>query len=72
LDLHMFQGILETHTSSFTDLTNAVEEIPASIDQLNRNVEKLNQELVQMNRRLEDVEAIKTTLQELGKKNKIW
>ena len=72
LDLHMFQGILETHTSSFTDLTNAVEEIPASIDQLNRNVEKLNQELVQMNKRLEEVEAINTTLQDLKKNNKIW
>jgi len=72
LDLHMFQGILETHTSSFTDLTNAVEEIPASIDQLNRNVEKLNQELVQMNKRLEEVEAINTTLQGLKKNNKIW
>lgn len=72
LDLHMFQGILETHTSSFTDLTNAVEEIPASIDHLNRNVEKLSQELVQMNKRLEDIEAIKTTLQDLKKNNKIW
>lgn len=37
LDLNIFEGILETHTRSLTDLTKAVEKISDKIDDLARS-----------------------------------
>ena len=34
LDLNIFNGILETHTRSLTDLTKAVEKISDKLDEL--------------------------------------
>jgi len=36
LDLNIFQGILETHTRSLTDLSHAVEKISDKLDELSR------------------------------------
>ena len=70
LDLNMFQGILDSHTSSLTDLTDAVEDIPKSIERLDRNLEKMTQELTQIDKKLEDVAGTKLALQELNETNK--
>ena len=37
LDLNVFEGILETHTRSMTDLTKAVEKISDTLDDLAKN-----------------------------------
>ena len=37
LDLNVFNGILETHTRSLTDLTKAVENISETLDELAKN-----------------------------------
>lgn len=70
LDLRMFHGILETHTSSMTDLTHAVEQISRSVEHLSDQIERLpktvekNGEIVQAIQKLD--ETIKS------KENKIW
>ncbi len=37
LDLNVFNGILETHTRSFTDLTKTIEKISDTLDELAKN-----------------------------------
>jgi hypothetical protein len=37
LDLNVFNGILETHTRSLTDLTKAVEKISDTLDDFAEN-----------------------------------
>jgi len=38
LDLNIFQGILETHTRSLTDLSHAVEKISDKLDELSKTI----------------------------------
>lgn len=47
LDLEVFHGILETHKSSLTDLTHAVEDISDHLGQLTGEIEKIPGKVVE-------------------------
>lgn len=84
LDINTFQGILETHISSLSDLTHAVEEIPEEIKALRAAVEALpeiDEEIKENLRRLADkpensnaiLEAIRDLTETIkNRETKIW
>ncbi len=70
LDLRMFHGILETHTSSMTDLTHAVEQISRSVEHLSDQIERLPKTLENNGEIVQAIQKLDETIK--SKENKIW
>lgn len=84
LDINTFQGILDTHASSFSDLNHTLEDIPVKLDALKRVVELIpernrgiQEELSRLVNKpdqnaeiLEAIRALNATIS--ARENKIW
>ncbi|HBO34713.1 MAG TPA: hypothetical protein DD636_08305 [Anaerolineaceae bacterium] len=67
LDLNVFHGILETHKSSLTDLTHAVEDIPRHLEHLWKRTEQVSDQLVQLTDSVEKILQLIDNLEEISK-----
>ncbi len=55
LDLNVFHGILETHKSSLTDLTHAVEDIPRHLEHISNRTAEVTGHLDQLAEHIENI-----------------
>ena len=55
LDLNMFHGILETHKSSLTYLTHAIEDIPRHLERISDRANEISENLEQLTEKIDQV-----------------
>lgn len=84
LDLNVFHGILETHKSSLTDLTHAVQEIPHRLEQISNRTAAMTVYLEQLSEHVENfpllinkIEGVSKAIEDLdgtmkSKNTKVW
>lgn len=84
LDLNVFHGILETHKSSLTDLTHAVQEIPHRLEQISNRTAEMTVYLEQLSEHVENfpllinkIEGVSKAIEDLdgtmkSKNTKVW
>jgi hypothetical protein len=84
LDLNTFQGILETHVSSLSDINRTLDAIPAKLDSLNSLIKSrpqmeqgIAQELRKLAEKPDHQEKMLKALEEINetmnsRENKIW
>lgn len=57
LDMNVFHGILETHKSSLTDLTHAVEDIPRHLEQISERSAEISEHFEALTAKLDQIPA---------------
>ncbi len=67
LDLNVFHGILETHKSSLTDLTHAVEEIPRHLERMSDRTEEISGHIDELSEKVEKIPQLVDNLKEISK-----